>query len=161
MPDASQVPEAKADGLKVYLLPSLGYAIVAKAQQASVEFDLYAITGYEEKAPPEMDLYSPEFNLYLGMPGNPIDQRQPHGMVFEAGDNHCTVVETIKEAMPEWTGHVKWDGCSNFIITGENYIHNCDREGLVKIGLALAKCYDISVALLDPKHPNNQGVQNG
>lgn len=51
-------------------------------------------------------------------------------------------------------GHVKWDGCSNWMTPSGNYdIHCCEREHLTNIGEALARCWDWTAELLPTFNP--------
>jgi len=47
-------------------------------------------------------------------------------------------------------GFIKWDGCSNWSFHTETCMfHACDRERLVAIGEALAKCWDESAVIME------------
>lgn len=49
---------------------------------------------------------------------------------------------------PLITGHVKWDGCSDWDFHTDHVLwHECDREGLVRIGAVLARCWDLTETL--------------
>lgn len=46
-------------------------------------------------------------------------------------------------------GFIKWDGCSNWSFQTEQCMfHACDRERLVAVGEALAKCWDESAVIM-------------
>lgn len=53
------------------------------------------------------------------------------------------IVGRIGDDEPDIIGHVKWDGCSNWMTESGNYdIHTCGHEGIVGIGTALVRCWE-------------------
>lgn len=68
------------------------------------------------------------------------------------GDNHLATDNPVSEQVtPFISGRVKWDGCTNFDFNfpenGGCMLHECDREGLVNIGLLLGRIWDQCAAL--------------
>lgn len=57
---------------------------------------------------------------------------------------HPDGVESLAESEPFMHGSVKWDGCSNWDIDDlqRGMIHACDREGLIRFGEVMARCWD-------------------
>lgn len=55
-------------------------------------------------------------------------------------------VENIEDAECFMTGHVKWDGCSNWTMT-DPYFHACSRQELEQIGQVLTLCWDLTKTL--------------
>ena len=47
-----------------------------------------------------------------------------------------------EDGEPEMSGGVKWDGCSNWETSSECMLHRCDRDGLLKLGQIMARCWE-------------------
>lgn len=61
------------------------------------------------------------------------------------------MVERIEDAEPFATGSVKWDGCINWTFNDHDRgcaLHECDRDGLLRIGELLARIHDIAGEML-------------
>ncbi|BAW19146.1 hypothetical protein [Ralstonia phage RP31] len=58
-------------------------------------------------------------------------------------------VEKLEDAEVFLHGSVKWDGCSDWILDElqNNYMHSCDREGLLRVGEVMARCWDWTAEL--------------
>lgn len=71
-------------------------------------------------------------------------------LYLKAGEVCNIPCDTLKEASIFVNGAVKWDGCSNWHFDEQDFvmIHECTREGLLRIGEILAKCWDLTRELL-------------
>lgn len=75
---------------------------------------------------------------------------QPDNSVFYSGASGKTESYSV-EAVPEFTGQVKWDGCSDWKF--DSYLHGCGRDNLLAVGQVMAECWDWTAELL----PNFDG----
>jgi hypothetical protein len=107
----------------------LGFTIVAKPDAYGVEYVLYDIVGWE-------------VGEGLGEFDKPL--------WLKVGVwNSYDVVNTLAESEPYMHGTVKWDGCSDWCFDQQEHVmlHACDRQGLLRIGQALARCWDWTAEL--------------
>ena len=67
--------------------------------------------------------------------------------LFDLGD--CNTTDDITEAIPAFTGFVKWDGCSNWDLSSPDGVmfHACDQETLRDVGELLSRCYGLGANL--------------
>ena len=58
----------------------------------------------------------------------------------------------IDEAIPEITGHVKWDGCSNWNLAPNNVmLHGCGADDLLNVGKIMHECWKMTESLIPDK----------
>ena len=55
-------------------------------------------------------------------------------------------VKTLAEAEIYLHGSVKWDGCSNWAFDEQDrvMIHGCSRDGVLRFGEVMARCWDLT-----------------
>lgn len=58
----------------------------------------------------------------------------------------CEESDSIEGMAPVVSGHVKWDGCSNwkFFPTANGRCHFCDVQEIGDLQLAMSRCYEIT-----------------
>lgn len=95
-------------------------------------FREYKDLGYSVFA--KVEEYRLDYRIYQ-INGTTVDGAPLYG---------CSHEDSIIGVQPDVIGDVKWDGCSNFIFTSENYLHACSRQELVNLGLILAACWDLA-----------------
>lgn len=80
--------------------------------------------------------------------------RNPDGTPLWAND--CQPVDTVEEAEVYFSGQVKWDHCSNWQFDEQERVmlHFCCRDELLRLGEALAGCWDWAKELLGTKWAN-------
>jgi hypothetical protein len=101
---------------------ALGYTVKATLHDYRVEYVIYEIAATDGD----------------GM--RPMYQNEKEEYVY-----------SIDEAEVFAHGHVKWDGCSNWMFddcTKNMMIHGCCREDIENIGKILAECWDWTERLL-------------
>lgn len=66
-----------------------------------------------------------------------------HDERWEYDADDATWVNAMNHGKPLLTGWVKWDGCSDWN-PGEGFwcYRGCEREHLINLGVALARCWD-------------------
>jgi len=73
-------------------------------------------------------------------------EKQIDGTVVYFNFNGTAVYEP-RNAEPEFTGTVKWDGCSDWNFRYS--YHGCCRENLTAVGEVMARCWDWTSELLE------------
>lgn len=101
----------------------VGFTFVAQPHDYHVDYTLYDIEGWTED-----------------------DQPMWHKAGAVAWPHP---VESLSDAEPYLHGHVKWDGCSNWHFDEQDrlMLHACSREGLMRLGEAMALCWDWTAEL--------------
>lgn len=104
----------------------LWYTVEATVGEYSVGFHIFKIEAYEGLTQDDSPLYDKKEQEFSG--------------------DHTS---DITEAEVFCHGNVKWDGCSNWYFDSQDdcYLHGCEREHLVNIGLILAACWDMAKEL--------------
>lgn len=100
----------------------LWMTIAAQVYSYRVEFQVYVITSFDG----------------CGEDGAPSWEA-----VYAAGQD----TDILADATTLLTGHVKWDGCSNWDFGQETY-HGCSRQNIQRIGDVMGKCWDWTAELL-------------
>ena len=61
--------------------------------------------------------------------------------------------DEISSNEPKFIGYVKWDGCSNWHFSGDNYqLHFCSQEEAINFGKLIGEIYEWASKLL----PDNE-----
>lgn len=104
----------------------LWLSIAAQVYSHRVEFQIYVITSFEGR----------------------VEDGAPS---WEAVDEAGNETENLEAATKLLSGHVKWDGCSNWNFdyqeTGMMY-HGCSRQNIQRIGDVMGQCWDWTAELL-------------
>lgn len=109
---------------KIFHFKELSFTVVATPHSHYVEYKIYDHAGYNED-------------------GSPL---------FQKGGSQCSPdpVETIEESEVYLSGSVKWDGCSNWRFDEQDRVmlHGCCRDDILRYGLIMAACYDLTKELV-------------
>jgi hypothetical protein len=107
----------------------LDFTVVAEAHDYRVEFKIYDIVGFEE-------------GETKGIYDRPVWQR--------AGAHVSPdIVDTLNNAEVYLSGHVKWDGCSNWRFDEQDrcMLHGCGKADIQRFGAIMAACWDWAAEL--------------
>jgi hypothetical protein len=107
----------------------LNFTVVAEVHEYRVEFKIYDIVGMAE-----------------GDTKGVYDRPLWH----KAGSpRSADIVETLAESEVYLSGHVKWDGCSNWQFDEQDrcMLHGCSRQGIQRFGDILGACWDWAAEL--------------
>ena len=102
----------------------LDFTVVAEVHDYRVEFKIYEICGLEE-------------GETKGVYDRPV-----WGKAGAVSSGH--VVDTIEESEVYLSGHVKWDGCSNWHFDEQDrcMLHGCGKADVQRFGDIMAACWD-------------------
>jgi len=110
---------------KIKHFKELNFTVVAKIHDLYVDYNIYEINGWLEDDLP--------------------------AYVKDGASSNLDYVEDTEYATVFIEGHVKWDGCSNWMFQeclDNTYIHGCSKSDITRIGLILGECYDWTKELL-------------
>lgn len=115
----------------------LNFTVVAEIEEYRINYKVYDIVGLVEN------------------PEKPGVYDVPHWQEKDSVSSP-NPVDSLERAEIFMEGTVKWDGCSDWLpyAVQNCYMHSCDREGLVRVGEVMARCWDMTKTLC----PNWDGV---
>jgi len=120
----------------------LGFTIVVVAHEYYVDYTIYDIVAWEEEP--------------RGIYNVPVWCRPDDS----GTDEH---VYSLDLATPYLTGHVKWDGCSNWHFDEQDRcaLHGCSRADIKRLGDVMALCWDMTKELCPMWHePTRRSKRN-
>ena len=109
----------------------LNFTITAKVDDCMVEFKIYDIVGWVEGS-------------ISGIYDKPL---------YPTFREHT---EDIDKAEVYLSGHIKWDGCSNWNFDEQDrgMIHGCTKHDLERISGVMLRCWDMTSSLCPNWCPN-------
>lgn len=114
--------------------------------------DVYTIVAHKEITE-DGNVYTIHFSVYEIMAMIPSKEDEDTIVVwYNKVEGGGELVSDENEAERFLHGHVKWDGCSNWLFdeTAEGLmLHFCSKDGAALIGRLLSRCYEITKLLID------------
>jgi hypothetical protein len=121
--------EDKIIGQHIKHFKDLSFTVVAEVHEYRVEYKMYDIVGWDG-------------GNTQGVNDRPLWTRAG---AHSSGD----YVETWEESEVYLSGHVKWDGCSNWCFDEQNrcMLHACCKSDVQRFGDVMAACWEWTAEL--------------
>lgn len=101
---------------KIIHYDDIGYSVDCEVCEYHVKFTVHGIAGYLQ-------------------PTNERSYERAPGSEW---------TENLAEARADFSGTVKWDGCSNWNFPRDSCLHFCTKKSAIDLGVLLGRLYDVA-----------------